>query len=122
MVPSKNAAMTVILHNELVALLNVRRLPARLNLGQTAAVLGFSPHDLPVLTSKNLLRPLGKPKANTTKYYAARDIEALASDVDWLNKATRALSDHWLEKNKSRSDPKKGYRPKSAELSAVSSM
>jgi len=90
----EESGMNVLLNNELVALLNTRRLPARLNVNQVAAVLGFALHDLPVLTSKRLLRTLGRPKANSAKYYAARDIEALSRDVDWLSKATQALYDH----------------------------
>ena len=90
--------MNVLLNNELVALLNTRRLPARLNVNQAAAVLGFAPYDLPVLTRKKLMRTLGQPKANSAKYYAARTIEALSRDVDWLSKATQALSDHYQTK------------------------
>jgi hypothetical protein len=94
--------MNVLLNNELVALLNTRRLPGRLNLCQAAAVLGLLPHDLPVLTSKKMMRSLGKPSANTTKYYAAREIESLANDPAWLSKATQTLSDHWQTKNSNR--------------------
>ncbi len=101
-VSAKGSKMNVLLNNELVALLNSRRLPARLNLNQAAAVLGFSPHDLPVLTSKKLLRPLGRPTANCTKYYAAREIESLGNDTVWLGKATQTLSDHWRMKNSMR--------------------
>ena len=103
--------MNVLLNNELVALLNTRRLPGRLNLYQAAAVLGLSPHDLPVLTSKKMMRPLGKPSANTTKYYAAREIESLANDPAWLSKATQTLSDHWRTKNIGRSTPEQNGDP-----------
>ena len=103
--------MNVLLNNELVALLNTRRLPGRLNLNQAAAVLGFSPHDVPVLTSKKLMRALGKPTQNTTKYYAAREIESLANDPAWLSKATQTLSDHWRTKNDARSNAERKYDP-----------
>ena len=91
--------MTVILNDELTSFLRLQRLPARLTVGQTAAVLGFNPHDIPILTVKKFLRPLGKPQANHSKYYAAREIEALRDDVEWLSKATRTLSEHWRVKN-----------------------
>ena len=103
--------MNVLLNNELVALLNTRRLPGRLNLNQAAAVLGFSPHDLPVLTSKKLMRALGKPTQNTTKYYAAREMESLAGDSEWLSKATQTLSDHWRTKNSARGHAEGIYDP-----------
>ena len=51
-------------------ILNVRRLPARLNAEQTAALLGLSSHDIPVLVSAKLLRPLGKPVPNAAKWFA----------------------------------------------------
>jgi hypothetical protein len=93
--------MNVLLNNEITNFLRTPRLPARLNTSQTAAVLGFSDHDLPILVLKKLLRPLGKPVLNSTKYYAARKIESLAGDVAWLCKATHAVSEHWQNKNKS---------------------
>jgi hypothetical protein len=36
-------------------------LPARLDAGQTARLLGIAPHDVPVLTGTGLLKPLGSP-------------------------------------------------------------
>src|SRR5208283_3845328 len=45
--------------------------PARLDSTQTARVLGFQDHDIPVLVSNDLLEPLGKPAANVRKYFAA---------------------------------------------------
>ena len=56
-------------------LLSLRRLPARLNYFQTAAVLGFSEHDIPVIVRAKLLKPLGKPAPNAPKYFAAHEVE-----------------------------------------------
>jgi hypothetical protein len=109
--------MNILLNNEITNLLRTPRLPGRLNTSQTAAVLGFSDHDLPILVLKKLLRPLGKPVLNSTKYYAAREMESLASDVAWLSKATQTLSDHWSQKNKSNRDFKRFQTEKHPDLS-----
>lgn len=67
-------------------------LPARLNAEQTAAVLGFQPHDIPVLVGAGLLQPLGRTAKgkNTVKYFALVDIEERRRDPKWLSKATDA--------------------------------
>jgi hypothetical protein len=75
------------------------RLPARLDAAQTAALLGFQPHDIPVLTSSGLLKPLGRPAPNSIRYFAAVEIDRLREDREWLDKATRAIGRHWQEKN-----------------------
>lgn len=77
-------------------------LPARLDAKQTAHVLGFQEHDIPVLVGRNLLEPLGKPAENARKYFARLEIMEKADDVTWLGKATKALSEHWQEKNANR--------------------
>jgi hypothetical protein len=53
--------------------------------------------------NREFLTPLGKPKANAHKYFAAVEILAYASDVSWLNKATHAIYEHWKTKNANRS-------------------
>ena len=42
-------------------LLNLRRLPAMLNIQQTAVLLGLAEHDVPVLIGVGLLKSLGDP-------------------------------------------------------------
>jgi hypothetical protein len=78
------------------------RLPARLDVQQTAKVLGFMPHDIPVLIRAKLLRPLGNPVQNAPKYFAACVVEELARNPEWLDKATKAVSDYWRRKNQMR--------------------
>ena len=39
---------------ETIALLNCRRLPARLNVTEAAVILGFQEHDMPVLIAKKV--------------------------------------------------------------------
>jgi hypothetical protein len=84
---------------EALAVLNCHRLPARLNSTETCVLLGFQEHDIPILIAAKLLSPLGKPVANAPKYFAATEILALAQDLNWLNKATKAVALRWRAKN-----------------------
>ena len=83
-------------------LLNLVRLPARLNANQASTILGFNETDIQILQRLQLLKPLGTPAPNAPKYYAACEIEMLSNDQEWLNRATRAISNHWQEKNRDR--------------------
>jgi hypothetical protein len=94
---------------EILALLNCRRLPARLSTGETAVILGFQEHDIAPLVAAKLLVPLGKPATNAPKYFATVDVVAAAQDREWLSQATRALARHWRMRNS---------RKKSAQSSA----
>lgn len=88
------------------------RLPARLDAAQTAALLGFQPHDIPVLISAGLLKPLGRPAPNSIKYFAAIGIERLREDGDWLDKATRVIGRHWQERNRTGQTSQKSSQQK----------
>jgi hypothetical protein len=82
-----------------LAVLNSRRLPARLNTSETALLLGFQEHDIAVLVATRLLEPLGKPARNAPKFFASLDVTAAGQDRDWLAKATRMIAKRWREKN-----------------------
>jgi hypothetical protein len=84
--------------NEKSALL-IRRLPARLDVNQTAEVLGFLPHEIPVLLKAGLLKPLGKPAPNGHKFFCTVEISGLAETREWLDKATRVVARHWKDRN-----------------------
>ena len=84
---------------EKFALLNCRRLPARLNSMEAAVLLGVQDHDISVLTGAKLLVPLGKPAKNAPKYFAAVEIAERALNPEWLSQATKAIAKHWLRKN-----------------------
>jgi hypothetical protein len=64
------------------------------NAEQTAKLLGFAEHDIPILTSGRLLLPLGKPTPNAPKWFCTCEIISLVADRDWLSKATQILSRH----------------------------
>jgi len=93
------------MNNEAIAVLNVRRLPGRLDSNQAASVLGFAAHDLSELVRRRLLKPVGRPEKNAVKYFAAADIEALAKDPVWISDATNAIYKHWKEKNRRKTRP-----------------
>jgi len=82
------------------SILFVPRLPARLNVQQVGEMLGFLSHEITVLMNAGLLKPLGRPAANGHKFFCAKQILELAEDREWLDKATRAISKHWQQKNR----------------------
>jgi len=82
--------------------LSLRNLPARFGIGETAWFLGFGENDIPVLVSAGLLKPLGKPTATGSKYFAGAELQNLRNDSRWLGKASDAIVNHWRSKNASR--------------------
>jgi hypothetical protein len=84
--------------------LNLKCTPARLSAEQTAWFLGFSPHEIPILVAKGLLKPLGRPPLNGTKYFAAVTLQELRSDVKWLARASDAIVEYWRFKNARKTD------------------
>jgi hypothetical protein len=73
--------------------------PARLTAEETASLLGFQIHDIPVLVAQKQLKPLGKPAQNASKHFSLCQIARIAQDENWLNKATQCLYDYWRDKN-----------------------
>jgi hypothetical protein len=80
-------------------LLNLRRLPAMLNVQQTAVLLGLAEHDIPVLLNAGFLQSLGDPQPNAVKYFAAVQVLELAGEIAVLNNIRRAVSEYWRGKN-----------------------
>jgi len=79
--------------------LNLRRLPARLTVQQTAALLNCADHDIPVLVSHGLLKPLGHPGPNAVKYFAPTDVLELAGDREAMAQICDTIYEHWRGKN-----------------------
>jgi hypothetical protein len=75
------------------------QLPARLTAEQAAWLLNCQPHDVPILVSSRLLRPLGSPPPNGIKFFAAADLLELVKDRAWLTKVTNAINQHWQRQN-----------------------
>ena len=80
--------------------------PARLGINETAWLLGFNEHDIPVLVSAGLLKPLGRPTATGSKFFATVDLQTLRNDTRWLAKASDAIVNHWRSKNSGRKNPR----------------
>ena len=76
--------------------------PARLGINETAWLMGFNEHDIPVLVSSGLLKPLGRPPATGSKYFATVELQTLRNDTRWLAKASDAIVNHWRSKNSGR--------------------
>jgi len=60
------------------------QLPVRLTAEQAAWVLNCQAHDIPILVSSRLLKPLGNPPPNGIKYFATAELLELAKDRVWL--------------------------------------
>src|SRR5271170_2635970 len=73
-------------------------LPARLDVVATAKLLGFAEHDIQILMAVGKLTPLGDPAPNAPKWFAAVEMIRLATDQDWLHKATKEISKFWKNK------------------------
>ena len=73
--------------------------PARLTVEQAGWLLGCQPHDVPVLVSARLLKPLGNPAQNSIKFFATADVLELVKDRSWLAKMTSTVNQHWHKKN-----------------------
>lgn len=84
---------------ELKTVLNLVRLPASLTVAMTAGLLGFKPHEIPILVARGFLQPQGTPRPNSEKFFTRVEIEALANDVKWLSRARAAVNQHWRMKN-----------------------
>jgi len=83
-------------------LLNLRRLPAKLTVAQTAVLLQGVEHDIPVLVRSGLLKPLGDPAPNVVRFFAAFEVLELAEDRKALDRICAVLSEHWRGKNEQR--------------------
>ncbi len=79
--------------------LNLSHYPARLNIEEAAWYLGFQSHEIPVLMATRLLKPLGAPAVNGSKYFATTELERLCMDAAWLARASDSIVKYWRNKN-----------------------
>jgi hypothetical protein len=75
------------------------QLPARLTAEQAGWVLNCQPHDIPALVNARLLKPLGNPSPNSTKYFSTADVLEMTKDRGWLVKVTNTICQHWQHQN-----------------------
>jgi hypothetical protein len=98
-----------------------RNLPARLDVPTAAKVLGFAEHDIQILMAAGKLAALGDPAPNAPKWFCALEILQLASDRDWLHKATKELGKYWRHKRERSGATRPTFRRKSAEKTSPDS-
>jgi hypothetical protein len=80
-----------------------KELPARLLAAQVAKLLNCSAEDVAILVSAGKLRPLGRPNPNAVKFFSSIQLITLLADPDWLDDATKTISQFWKRKNARRS-------------------
>ena len=62
-------------------------------------MLNCQAHDVPILVSTRLLKPLGNPPPNGIKFFATAELVELTKDRAWLVKVTNAVNQHWHRQN-----------------------
>ncbi len=62
-------------------------------------MLNCQTHDVPILISTRLLKPLGNPPPNGIKFFATLEVLEQAKDRAWLARVTSTVNQHWQKKN-----------------------
>ena len=88
--------------NNPLTLLNLARLPARVDCQGAGVLLYFEPAAIRALVELGFLKPAGNPKGNAQKLFCTKTILKLADDEKWISDATRAVSRYWGKKNENR--------------------
>lgn len=88
-----------IMSQERERFLNLREKPARVTMYEVSHIFRCAVHDVRILVARGLLKPLGHPADNATKFFAYDALQELKHDTKWLSKATDAINDHWKMKN-----------------------
>ena len=52
-----------------------------------------------MLVAVGLLKPLGHPARNSTKFFATETLEQFRRDEKWLARASDAIRNYWRERN-----------------------
>ncbi len=86
--------------------LNLKTLPARIRVEEAAWYLGFGTHEITMLMSEGLLKPLGRPPTSGVKYFSTVTLEELRRDQKWLARASDCIVQYW----KSRNEKKTAHR------------
>ena len=81
--------------------------PFRLVVEDVALVLKCTTEGVYVITKHRLVKPLGHPPPNGTKYYARNYIFRLADDEAWLARMSDCLVKYKWEKNHGKAQEEK---------------
>jgi len=79
---------------------NGRSWPACVGVEEASRIFGWPLYFFPVLMRAGHLKPLGKPMQNARKWFATCELERLAGDVVWLDKAIRIVEKHVQDANR----------------------
>jgi len=88
-----------------IEFMNLTRLPGRLTAQEAAWLLGFKPHEIPILVTYRLLQTMGAPPRNGEKHFSAGQLERLSRDFGWLDLASATLINHGKTRKQRRSKP-----------------
>jgi hypothetical protein len=88
--------------NNPITLLNLVRLPARVDYQGAAVLLNFEVVSLKALVELGHLKPTGNPKGTEHRYFCTKTILKLGDDEKWISEATRAVSKYWAGRNQNR--------------------
>jgi hypothetical protein len=102
-------------------LLNLRNPPQRLSAAEAAGRLGLTPHEIPVLVARGLLKPLGHPAPNAPKHFLTAMLDDLRRDEKWHGKASDALQEYWRHKNARKLDSTDKRQPSRLQTQNVDS-
>ena len=90
--------MTDDLMQAMLATWAAKCLPARIDVATTAKLLGFTDSDMQILMAVGKLTPLGDRAPNAPTWFCAIEMIRLATDQDWLHKATKEIAKFWRNK------------------------
>jgi hypothetical protein len=88
--------------NNPLTLLNLARLPSRVDAQGAGILLNFETVAIRALVEMGLLKALGNPRGLEHKYFCTKKLLKLGDDEKWLSNATRAVSKYWADKNQRR--------------------
>lgn len=98
--------------NNPITLLNLNRLPARVDYHGAGVLLHFEVVAIKALVEMSYLKPAGNLKGSEHKYFVTKTILKLADDEKWVSDATRAVSKYWAEKNSRRKAVRSDKEPR----------
>jgi hypothetical protein len=93
---------------ELLASLLQQGHSARVRADQAAKILGFRSDELTVLMNRKLLKPLGQPAQNGTKWFSTLELLEKFEDRPWLHNASMTVARDRQMKNGRRGSGQSG--------------
>jgi hypothetical protein len=79
--------------------LNLRSKPGRFTAEEAGWYLGFLVHEITMLMSAGVLKPLGRPSENGCKFFSKIVLDKLNEDLEWQARASDTVRQYWKERN-----------------------